>query len=321
MCASLLPCLLIASGCGDDPESPAPREVSFEVSATRLPSLPFGKGHYEAWIAFPEPDEGKASGAPRAIRHGELEMISIGKFLVGATGGLVGLDGEQPAWALRIERDVNLAAEAWISIEPEGDADTIPEGLLIASEVTGTETRGVASLTVAHRHIFDLEADANLAAFSGIYTLETPSDADTTNEALGFYFSSGDTAGLDLPELDGEKVVYEAWLEALDGSERHSSGRFTAVEGLDSDGPGFGAGGEVDSFPGQEFVMGAPLVLNDGSLRLSVTLEPTNDNDTAAPSPFVLFRSTIGSGQPTGVPVAMQNVTDDLPIATIVINR
>jgi hypothetical protein len=310
-----------AAGCGDDDVTP-PRATGFEVSATNLPALPAGKGHYEAWLAYPLPDEGKANGAGAKALHGDLELISIGKFRVGASGALLELDGTPAQWALALDRGLN-PDQAWISIEPEGDTDTIPQGLVLAGFVTGSPTRGVATLTHGFRAVYDLEDDdANLAAFMGHYVLETPSDTVSTNEANGLYFRDGAEHGLELPDLDGEKVVYEGWVANLAGDSLRSTGRFTTVHGFDSDTTGFGGGGlPPDSLPGQEFVTGTPLVLNDGNRRVLVSMEPAVDNDASAPSPFVLLRATIAAGQTTGVAAPMQNVTASLPTATIVINR
>lgn len=316
----LAPALLVLAllaGCGDDDEGPRP--LGFEVDASALPPIAAGKGHYEAWIAFPEPS-GKGGPGSQSPLHGELELISIGKFQVDGAGDVLDLEGQPISWSLRPDRDPNFAAEGWISIEVEGDIDTIPGGLLLAGDFTGTADRATATLSSGYHSVFDLENNLDLGTLSGTYTLETPSDVISANEDAGLYFESGGQPGLNFPELDGEKIVYEGWLES--GGVFESTGRFVRADTLDSDGAGFpGAGGTTPEFPGQELVLPTPADLNDGSYRVMLTLEPADDNDPDAPSPFVLLADSISAGAATGIAYPIASVTAALPTVSIVINR
>lgn len=306
-------------GCGDDAASPAP-ETAFEVTLARLPSLPAGKGHYEAWIAFPEP-EGKSGPCDASPLHGDLELVSIGVFQVDPSGNPAGLDGNAPRWALRLERDLDLAAEAWISIEPDGDADTIPAGLLLGGDVGGTAERGVAILSTGFRRVFDLEQDPDLDTLRGTYTLE---DCSGPTSATAILWWDGSDVGLNLPALDGEKVLYEGWILLPGVPLTLSTGRFRRPDSLDSDGFGVFRGDSAarPEVPGQCVLCGGPGgCLTGGDAVLLVTLEPATDNDLAAPSPFVLVADTIPRGQSMGAPVEAINVTASLPTATVVINR
>jgi len=321
-------CALVgAAGCGgdDDPIGPG-GEISFEVSATGLDQLEAGKGHYEAWIAFPLPEDSKrAPDGGAAPLHSELELISIGKFRVDATGAITALDGGAPAWELHAVRNASFAAEAWISIEAEGDQDTIPGGLLLAGDFVGTERRGTASLRGGYRTIWDLQlADLNLATLAASYTLGTPSDANAGNEAQGLYWRNDNMPGLTtFPVLDGVKVTYEAWIEKVASAEFVSMGRFTRRDTLDSDAAGAGVTvtEATPKFPGQEFTAAAQETLNAGGYRVFITLEPTIDNDPARPTQFELVSHTIAANAETGITHTASNVTAAYPTAFVVLNR
>jgi hypothetical protein len=194
----------------------------------------------------------------------------------------------------------------------------------MAGAFTGSPSRATATLTTGYSSIFDRQNDVPLASLTVGYELETPADADTANEANGIYLSGAGTNPilLMLPPLDGASIVYEGWVENTIGAALYSTGRFTRLDTLDSDGAGYGgAGGTVTLHPGQEFVTGPTLTLNGGGFRVLVSLEPTDDNDPDAPTSFVLLADSIPTGHPVGTPVPVANVTAGLPTATFVINR
>lgn len=324
--AIALGALLGATGCGDDDPTSPGGEVSLEVTVSGLDQLDAGKGHYEAWVAFPLPEDSKrAPDAGAAPLHSELELISIGKFRVNASGAIEALAGGAPSWTLRPDRNPSFAAEAWISIEAEGDQDTIPGGLLLAGDFVGTDRRGTASLRGGYRTIWDLQiADLDLSTLTGSYTLGTPSDANAGNEALGFYWGYDALAGLaGFPVLDGVKITYEGWIEKVATSEFISTGRFTMRDTLDADGPGAGVAvtEATPRYPGQEFTAATQETLNAGGYRVFVTLEPAADNDPERPTQFELVSHTIAAGAQTGVSIAAQNVTSTYPTANVVLNR
>lgn len=312
------------AGCGDDEETNPPAPVTLEVSATDLE--PLDAGHYEAWIAFPLPDDEKRPADGGAVPlHGDLELISIGKFQMAAGNVIEGLDGGAPVFELRADRDPSFAAEGWISIEPEGDQDTIPAGLLLAGPFVGTTSRGTATLDASYRSIWDLElANLDLNSLEGTFTLETPSDESGSNEALGLFWRIlPDSAGLEtLPALDGERLSYEGWIERPVGGVV-STGRFTSADTLDSDAAGAGVlvVEATPRYPGQEFTAATVETLNAGGYSAFITLEPTDDNDPARPTQFMLLSQTIGTGAGTGSSIEMTNTTADLPTAFIAINR
>jgi hypothetical protein len=319
------------AGCGDDETTDPPDEVSFEVEATDLE--PLATGHYEAWIAFPLPEGKQSPGAAASPLHGDLELISIGKFEVEEDGHLAWDGNEPPLWELAVARDVSFAAEGWISIEPDGDQDTIPSGLLLAGPFVGTQRRGTANLDASYRSIWDLDvADLDLSSLEGTFRLATPSDAIGSNEAQGLYWWIPESdslrpdfgAGLEtLPTLDGVRLTYEGWIQGPGGGDAISTGRFTSTDTLDSDAAGTGVPvvEETPRYPGQEFTATAVETLNAGGYSAFITLEPANDNDPARPTQFVLLSKAIGAGAATDSSIEMTNTTADLPTASMVINR
>jgi hypothetical protein len=324
-CAAALLVSFAAAGCGDDDDGAPPKVTTYTVAVAGLAMLDAGKGHYEAWLAFPEmekrADDGSAAPAAGKLLHGDLELISIGKFRVNGSGDVVGLDGGAPSWSLRPDRNPQFAAEGWISIEQEGDQDTIPGGLLMAGPFVGNVTRGTAALNTAYRSIWDLEfADLNLGSLAGTYTLETPSDGDGDNEGQGIFWRDGGAKGLaSLPVLDGVRIRYEGWIEETSTQTFFSTGRFLDPRVVDLNGPG--APGDTLGTPGEEFFGASEKVLNSGGYRALVTLEPTNDNDPARPTEFVLLSDPIEAAALTGVSHPMTNVTGMLPTASFIIDR
>jgi hypothetical protein len=320
---------LSLAGCGgSDPSGPA-RPVSFEVTTVRLPQLPAGKGHYEAWIAFPEPDAKRARAASdasaRKVLHGELELISLGAFRVGSSGELTELDGSPAEWALRLPRNAGEAAEAWISIEPEGVQDTIPSGLLLGGEFFGSAERGVASLSLGYRAVLDTTVDVNLATLEGRYTITSLALAAGGGGARegveGLFWRADGSPGLNLPAIDGVKIVYESWVQMTPAEAPRSTGRFLRPDTIDVDGAGLCPTGQPET-PGHCFACSGPAsCFTAGDAIVLVSVEPADDNDPLAPSPFVLLRDTIPTGQPFDVPIAATNVTSELPTATIIVNR
>lgn len=216
--------------------------LSFDTNLAELE-----KGHYEGWVIVGD------------------DKISTGKFNVGdSTEFTISTDPD----------DVDLVA---ITIEPEGDTDDIPSGIIaLVGEISDGEV--------------DLSFPVNFEDASARAILATPSDSDDSNETSGVWFVQvpGPEAGLELPELP-EGWIYEGW--AVNQGVPLSTGKFSSNSGADDFG-GFTADGNVPPYPGEDFLenepsgVDFPLDLADGDSIIVISVEPNLDGtDPTGPGP------------------------------------
>lgn len=216
---------------------------------------------YEGWLIV--------NGAP----------VSTGTFMVDDAGNL-----SKSTFQLNASY-IDNAVTFVLSIEPMNDNDPAPSATKM---MVGDFSGAIASLTTG------LIGDFSNAA--GKYILATPTDGAETNENSGIWFldiSTGSpTAGLNLPMLaDGWK--FEGWV-VIDGKPV-TTGTFTNTKATDEAAPFSGSmalpdvNGMDGFFPGEDFLMNAPSMLNfptdiaGGTAVISV--EPYPDN---SPNPFTL---------------------------------
>ncbi len=226
-------------------------------------------GLYEGWAII--------NGAP----------VSTGVFNVDAAGNAV-MPGGGGAMTFMVDDNIGQASAIKISIEPAGDMDPAPSGLIILSGDVNSE------ITVLTAAVPGLDM---LMESEGSYILATPSDndSDTENNDQGIWFLAmpGPVAGLtNLPDL-GPNWVYEGWVVDISGGSPmpYSSGTFTSGDGFDSDAAGCNAGGPP--FPGQDYVAfqcGPVLDLDSGNFAAVISIEPVPDN---GPGPF-MFKPLAG---------------------------
>ena len=177
------------------------------------------------------------------------------------------------------ESDLEAATEFVLTIEPVPDDDPAPSATHILAGTFGGDS---APLTVGHPAAL---GDDFITA-SGGYILATPStDANAADYRNGIWWldpATGPGPGyVDLPVLP-EGWAYEGWVVGPDGP--ITTGRFTDVGDVDSDGPGPTAGPDVffaPAFPGQDFITD-PIDLTTGYAAV-LTIEPEPDN---SPAPF-----------------------------------
>jgi hypothetical protein len=226
-------------------------------------------GLYEGWAIV--------NGAP----------ISTGVFNVDASGQAVLPGGGAPT-TFMVDDSIGMASAIKISIEPVGDMDPAPSGLIVLTgNVEGENTALVTALPC-----LDM-----LMTSEGGYILATPSDnaEDETNDDMGIWFLTvpGPMAGLTgLPDL-GSNWTYEGWVVDVSGSSPmpYTTGTFNMGEGFDSDEAGCNAGGPP--FPGQDYVAfhcGPELDLDSGDFATVISIEPVPDN---SPAPF-MFKPLAG---------------------------
>jgi len=232
------------------------------------------EGHYEGWAIV--------GGMP----------VSTGNFNINMDGDPVELGGGAVIDEFMAGQDITSATAIKITIEPPGDPDPAPSGLVI---VGGDVAGNVASLVAG---VPELNTLSNMT--TGAFLLATPSDNDTNtmNDDMGIWWLTmpGPMPGLlNLPDI-GPKWQYEGWAVDVSGSPiPYSTGTFQMASQTDSDAAGCNGGGPP--FPGQDFVpfqCGPVLDLDTGDFAAVITIEPVPDN---SPMPFQL--KPLAAGIPT----------------------
>lgn len=326
--------LLFVSACKDDPTSPEHFTVS--LSALNLTRLESGQGHYELWISFPE---GHSSNLAKR-NHGDEAYVSFGKFNLSADNTqLLSLAGQAMSFTPHHEVDINLALDAIVTIELEGDQDDELGSRILAGGFSGSDREANAYLSTGAEDAFDYDYRAATAA----YVLTTPTTNDSTDFRSGIWWiksSSSISAGIDkLPVLaDTSGWRYEGWLIDRANSRAYSTGKFLSSAAADADRAGTTAGadgvdqdgdgrGDGFAFPGQDFIQssnGVPafLQLDNGSFEARLTLEPEPDNSSAPFFLTLLTDVTIGpSLSRNHSPQSMDNRASAFPSATVTIKR
>lgn len=202
--------------------------------------------------------------------------VSSGTFSVDADGAL-----SKTSFSVKTS-DLENATQFVLSIEPANDPDPLPAATkILAGDFSGSD----AQLTIA--------PVGDFSAAAGNYILATPTTASMDDEKSGIWFLDPMTpsAGLTLPTLpDG--WMYEGWV-VIDGTPL-STGKFIDVAATDDSAPYSGSvmlpSPNPDGFfPGEDFVMNAPMGLSfptDLSGQTAViSIEPFPDNSDA---PFAL---------------------------------
>ncbi len=285
---TLASCLSLFAACSDDGGDAAVPMVSYSDSSS-LPQL--GADYvYEGWLIV--------DGSP----------VTAGRFTVDENGDAT------PAWFDLDQADVDSATVYVLTIEPAVGDDPAPSSThILAGAISG----GTADLTTDHAAAIGTD----FASAAGSYILTTPTTGDMTLQEQGIWWlTPGDpkTSSLVLPTLpDG--WVYEGWVVGAAGPV--STGRFTDVAAADDDlaGPAKGDSGNGPAFPGQDLITPAS-VLNDGSFKAVITVEPDPDNSAM---PFLikpLVNDPIGTDVVPTLQVMSNNAAATIPTASIVIN-
>ena len=228
-------------------------------------------GMYEGWAVI--------GGVP----------YSTGVFNVDAMGNTVDPGTGDPIDVFHTGLDLGGATDIKITLEPSGDSDPAPSGLVVLEGgVMGDEAQLVPAIPG-----YD-----TLSAAMGSYILASPSDnsVDATNDNQGMWFlcMPGPVAGLTgLPDL-GPKWTYEGWVVDVSGASPvpYSTGRFDDPMAADADAAGCMGGSPP--FPGEDFTAfhcGPVLNLDSGDFAVVLTIEPVPDN---SPAPF-LFKPLAGA--------------------------
>ena len=264
-----------------------PQGRTLRLQFERLPVLK--KGHYEGWAIF------------------GTEKVSTGKFQVTEAGTTTTLSGATIN-GFHSDRDLRAADAIAITIEPDGDSDNLPSGIVI---LFGKVSNGRADLG------FPLDISGSTAQ----YVLATPTNGDKvkSQETSGEWYPD-----LKLPQApSGWK--YEGW--AVHGGTVLSTGRFANPNAPDEF-SGYSGVQQPPPIPGEDFLQNPPqgltfpIDLADGKSVVAITIEPDlNGTDPTGPLPFDLkpFVASIPLGaadhQPFTIPLDMSSFPSG--IATI----
>jgi len=245
---------------------------------------PLAQGHYEGWAIFGE------------------EKVSTGKFNLG------------DSLTFKSRRDLSTADMIVVTIEADGDVDSVPSGVVI---LAGALSQNAASL----------EFPVDLSSASGSYILATPTNDPSTFEKSGVWFLKlppPPTAGLSLPAL-GDGWIYEGW--AVNQDTPLTTGTFSSVEGADNFN-GYSEIGEAPPFPGEDYLLNAPegitfpINLGDGASKVVVSVEPNiNGVDPTGPAPFQIkpLVADVPSGAADHVNYVLSLNLDSVPSGSAII--
>lgn len=242
---------------------------TLKVSFSNL--RPLKKGHFEIWAEFKD------------------KVVSVGRFNLDNSGTLLDLEGKEvPYSEFKSKSDLSKADRILVSIEPEGDKDASPSGVLILEgEIYGERA--------------DLSFKAiTLAKASGEYFLGTPSYSKDPDLPSGVWFAK--PAGREFDKQDEslilgkapEGFVYEGWV--FHRGEFISVGRFKSPVG-DDDFSNHSGLRRYPDYPGEDFLINEPegldfdfpIELADGESKVIISLEPDIEGeDPTGEGPFQL---------------------------------
>lgn len=313
--------LFLLSSCTTDPVF---EERSVAVSISALPELDPADGHYELWFSYPDDGTGKPAGTS----HGDAAFISMGTFTVDAEGNPVSLSGGPAEFAIPEGYNANLLIDAILTLEPQSGSLGEPGPRLLAGAFQGSSSQANAALTLSGQDAFGRGLDTiNL---QGTVRLATPSTESSDDEAQGIWFIDAvDASSLALRahpiNLENTGWIYQAWLVKNGTGARQyvSLGMFDDPAEQDATGPGPNAGTNPVSWtaPGEDFVQGNVLTLNDGTWGVVVSLQP---RDLLLDFPFfpLLSAGTIpdGFGTLSTDLLTLERFTEQ-PVIEIIVER
>ncbi len=283
--------LTMFTGCSDDDKKSlitGNGTVSLTVSGLEATA---GQ-HYEGWLI--------TTNGP----------VSTGRFNINGSGNIdiVDVTGAVQSSTTSTTSDFSYAENGnkisafVLTIEPNGDSDPAPSNVHYVGGNFSASTRAVTAVTS------DVSAiGADFTGASGSYILATPTNGAATHNQ-GIWFLSAGQPSLDIPDLTNTGWAYEGWVVGSGGPV--STGIFFTASGVDSDGPGAGAGVmAAPSFPGQDFISPA-RILNDGTYTTVISIEPYPDTD---PAPFTvkILNDMIDLNEATETSVNLTNFSNE----------
>jgi hypothetical protein len=204
------------------------------------------------------------------------------------------------------EKDLKSLQEAqqfWLTTEKKllaADSVKVPSSRII---LAGTFRDASSSLFISQQQ-------SSISTARAVFSIETPTDGDSTNELSGVWFadsvSTNPVAGLNLPALYGG-WIYEGWVEI--NGQYLSTGRFSDPSAKDL----FSGYSDVTSgynLPGEDFLLNAPsgftFPLNLSNAKVAVSIE-YNDGRTFGDQPYIkIFEATVSASPQSKVSYNLQ---------------
>ncbi|KAB2805350.1 anti-sigma factor [Phaeocystidibacter luteus] len=265
-----IPALSLAIVACTEEEDPTPNpNGNLSISVQNLEPNAANE-RYEGWIIV--------DGSP----------VSTGLFEVDGNGEL-----SQNSFSVA-NSDLESATDFVLTLEPYPDADPAPSHIKI---IGGAFNNNTASISADHMAALG----EDLLTASGEFILATPTTTDMNDELSGVWFVDpmAGAPSLTLPDLPAN-WAYEGW--AVINGTPVSTGTFTSVSGADASGMFSGTDASGPPFPGEDFIMNAPMGLTFPTdltgAPIVISIEPVPDN---SPAPF-MFKPLFGSTpNPTNV--------------------
>jgi hypothetical protein len=211
------------------------KEKDYELTLNFTNLADPGNEHYEGWLII--------DGSP----------VSTGKFTVDASGNILDLEGNSMDKFSLKGLDLDMATDFVLSLEPQGDTDSIPASIKPLAGTLNTE-KDSASLT------YNIGVD--LSTVAGEYILATPTDDAAADD---YYL---DLEFINLANLSSGH--YEGWL-IVSGSPI-STGKFGISD----------TGDILDHSSGQ--IMTDPFFIADLDIanleKFVLSIEPEGDTDS-----------------------------------------
>ena len=262
------------------------KKIEYNISGLE----PLGENYrYEGWVIV--------NGMP----------VSTGTFKITPNGNMA------PPHGIVSATDLAAATTFVLTIEPHPDTDPAPsDHKILAGDFSGS----TATITVGHPAAL---GDDFMNA-TGKYILATPTTTTMADENSGVWFidltSGSPMAGLNLPTLP-TGWIYEGW--AVINGIPVTSGKFMDEHMADMAAP-FSGPGSGPPFPGEDYVMNAPMGLSfptdlSGD-KIVVTIEPYPDTN---PMPFFLkpLAGDVPSNAMDHTTYMMMNQSAMLPSGTV----
>ena len=224
--------------------------------------------HYEGWSII--------GGSP--VSTGRWNIEADGTVVsVDASGTATGTLGTTDSFVSPVSADHANSTAYVLTLEPNGDTDAGPSKVHI---VAGRYNGNTAEAVVENRSAIGTD----FAEVAGSFILAAPTGGA---DDQGLWYFNGESSALSLPDLP-EGWNYEGWVVDTAAGVPYSTGIFHDASGPDWDGAGPYAGPNAENFPpvpGQDFVQGMPLDLDNGNFITVISVEPADDPD---PAPFAI---------------------------------